>query len=86
VTALTLDVDALTGEINRALGVGSVSSIVVHPVTQLVLVSIDFPDLPEVDRVRVQERARVSLLVVEARYVAEGYVFAPVFSPVPSGE
>lgn len=80
-TALTLDVDAFTDEVNRALVCGSVSSIVVHPVTKMVLVSIDLPDLPETDRVRVQERARVSLLVVEARYVADGYVFAPVFSP-----
>lgn len=53
----------------------------VPPVTGLVLVTIDLPDLPEVDRLRVAERARVTLLVIEARYVAEGYVFAPVFSP-----
>ena len=47
------------------------------------LVSIDLPDLPEVDRQRVAERARVSLLVVEAGYAAGGYVFAPVFAPSP---
>jgi hypothetical protein len=58
-----------------------VTSIVVHPVTGLVLVSIALPDLPEADRVRVQERARISLLVVEARYVAGGYVFESVFEP-----
>ena len=72
---------ALTQQVNRAIAVGKATSIVVHPVTGLVLVSIELPDLPEVDRVRAEERARVSLLVVEAAYAAGGYVFAPVFSP-----
>ena len=80
-TAEPLDVGTLTEQVNRAVVVGSVTSIVVHPDTGLVLVSIDLPDLPEVDRRRVAERARVSLLVVEAGYAAGGYVFAPVFEP-----
>jgi hypothetical protein len=80
-TAQTLDVATLTEQVNRAIVVGSVTSIVVHPDTGLVLVSVALPDLPEVERLRAEERARVSLLVVEARYAAGGYVFAPVFAP-----
>jgi len=83
-TAQTIDVDTVTEQVNRAIVVGTVTSIVVHPDTGLVLVSIDLPDLPEVDRLRVAERARVSLLVVEAGYAAGGYVFAPVFAPSPA--
>jgi hypothetical protein len=81
VTVQALDVEALTNQVKRALVVGSVTSIVVHPATGQVLVSIDLPDLPEVDRRRVEERARFGLLVVGAVYAAEGYVFVPVFPP-----
>lgn len=80
-TAQAIDVDVLTEQVNRAIVVGSVTSIVVQPVTGLVMVSIELPDLPEADRLRVEERARVSLLVVEAPYTAGGYTFVPVFPP-----
>ena len=56
VTAQALDVDALTDQVKRAIVVGSVTSIVVHPDTRQVLVSIDLPHLPEVDR-RARRRA-----------------------------
>ena len=80
-TARTLDVATLTEQVKRAIVVGSVTSIVVHPDTGVVLVNVALPDLPEVERLRAEERARVSLLVVEAGHAAGGYVFAPVFAP-----
>ena len=59
----------------------TVTSIVVHPVTALVVLSISLPDLTEAERLRAEEETRIDIAMVEARYSSGGYVFAPVFAP-----
>jgi hypothetical protein len=59
----------------------TVTSIVVHPVTALVVLSISLPDLAEAERLRAEEETRIDIAMVEARYSSGGYVFAPVFAP-----
>jgi hypothetical protein len=78
-----LDVAVLHGQLNDALRreQATVESLVVHPVTGLVLVSIKLPDLQESEQRRKQEQAEIDLQIVEASYSGDGYVFVPVFAP-----
>ena len=50
----------------------------VHAVTEVVLLRISLPDLPESERLFVEDEARIEIAIVEARY--NGYVFAPAFA------
>ena len=78
----SLDSAALQAQLDGALrnADATVTSIVVNPVTALVLLRITLPDLAEAERLRAEEEARIDVAMVEARYSSAGYVFAPGFS------
>ena len=82
------DVDSLRDQLNHALRHtdATVESIVVHPVTALVVLSIGLPHLAEPERLRAEEEARIDIAMVEARYSSGGYVFAPGVRRAPADE
>jgi len=83
----SLDAAVLQKQLEDALrnGHATVTSLVVHTGSALVLLRITLPDLAEAERLRAEEEARIDIAMVEARYSNDGYVIVPVFAPTADG-